>query len=103
MKTTIIAFALLFATISFTACTHQSIEPIRPATQPSSFVRTDSIETVHMLSEKAELPVYNGFETVEQEFDRKPYQQPHIVMPSPQPMPRESVMPVMKLDTLTQY
>lgn len=106
MKTTHNAFALLFAAITFTACTHQSIEPVRPVYQTQPIIRTDSIESVHILPNKTEQdarPVYYGLETVDQEPGHMPYQQPHTVTPSPQPIPRETVMPVVKSDSLAQY
>ncbi|MCX6214479.1 hypothetical protein [Spirosoma sp.] len=102
MKTTTNAFALLFAAISFTACTHESIEPVRPTTPVQPVFQMDSIQEVHILPEKteqAESPFYYGLENVGQKNGPIPSEQPHVIMPSP----RQAVMPVVKSDTLAQY
>ena len=102
MKTTNNALTLLFAALSFTACTNQSIEPVRSVTPIQSTVQSDSLSPVHILPEKtqqSETPYQYGLETVDQKEENTPYQQPHVITP----LPRQTVMPVMKSDTLDQY
>ncbi|SOD88072.1 hypothetical protein [Spirosoma fluviale] len=106
MKTTHNAFALLFAAITFTACTSQSVEPVRPTSRPQSVMYADSTlpdQAMPGQPDRSE-KIPHGVATVDQEPGGNPYQ-PLIntPLPQPKPLPRQAVMPVVESDSLAQY
>lgn len=114
MKTIKNTFALLFAVLSFAACTDQTIEPAKPA-YPSQLgiVRPDTTVTgpVQLTTENDD----NQLKAVQprtsvsgEQPGRSPFQlasvdSPEPVdVPRPVEVPRPAVMPVIALDSLAQ-
>ena len=103
MKTITKTLALLFATVAFTACTNQSIEPVRPAAQIQS-------DTTHR---RVQSPAGNDLQSqkylsekmiVTEGADQDNTQPMPIVEPTPYPVsvpsPRPAVMPMEQINAL---
>ena len=103
MKTINKTLAILFAAAAFTACTNQSIEPMRPVTQPQLVARPDTASGPYrIVREDDEQPAkpQRGKITTTDEPDRNDFQPQLTPEPTPKPMPHLPALPVAQSDTL---
>lgn len=98
MKTIPKTLALLFTAAAYTACTNATIEPVRPAAQPSIVVaRPDTTAglPVDQLAIDDELPAKNRHKTAPINEEVHLNGQQPIVTPT-QPTPRPTMQPTTK-------
>lgn len=102
MKTIKTTIALLFAAVAFTACTHESIEPVRPVMQSPTVMKADTNQTV-IREEYGDEPTLLKHYKLPTETQPSYPTTPKPMIPSyPAPVknPRPAGQPVMLADSL---